>query len=425
MTRRRGFFAELQYQNQLAAKQRAQAERVQARAHAAAVRQAEQAQRQAERASVAAARASTAEQKAAEREAKRLHDEARLAEVDSLNTELADIADELDLILSATLTVDDFVDLQHLRVSATHPPFARGDLEVPTAAVEPISAPSEPVFVEPEGPGGLRGLFASKQHSEAVAQARATFDAAHRQWQSEVAAIPIRELEQTLQRNAAEQQRLRDLEATRAAYHRECQARDAEAVEANEKLDAFIFRFASSEHAAIQEYVGIVLSNSVYPDVVSVEHDYEFDPSTRELTLTALIAPPDQLPTEKVYRYVKARDEITATTLSKKALKDRYAGIVHQVALRTLHEIFEADRAKHVQTIALQVAAETTDPATGLQRRIAFVAVAAERDSFMAINLHGIVPLATLEHLGAAISKNPFELTMSRALLNFAVTIRG
>ena len=130
MARRRGFFAELQYQNQLAAKQQAQAERAQARAHAAAVREAERAQREAERAAAAASRASAAEQKAAEREAKRLHEEARLAEVDALNTQLAEITDELDSILSATLDVDDFVDLDDAAVlaqpSAISPSRSRG-----------------------------------------------------------------------------------------------------------------------------------------------------------------------------------------------------------------------------------------------------------------------------------------------------------
>ncbi len=80
------------------------------------------------------ARASAAEQKAAAREAKRLHEEARLAEVASLNAQLAETFDELDSILSATLDVDDFVDLEQLRVTAEHSPFTRTDLEVPTSA---------------------------------------------------------------------------------------------------------------------------------------------------------------------------------------------------------------------------------------------------------------------------------------------------
>jgi restriction system protein len=411
MARRRGFFAELQYQNQLAARQRAQAERAQARAHAAALRQAEQAQRQAERAAAVAARASAAEHKAAEREAKRLHEESRLAEVEVLNTQLAETADELESILSATLTVDDFVDFEDLRVSASHPPFPRADLEVPTPPVVPVSTPPEPVFAEPEAPRGLGSIFGGKKkHAAAVAQARVAFDAQHREWKAEAAAVPARQLEQMQQRDGREQQRLRDLQAARDVYEHECEAREAEVSRANEKLDALISGFAAGEHGAVQEYVGIVLGNSVYPEILAVEHDYEFDADTRELTLTALICPPDRLPATKAYRYVKAKDEITATALPKKDLKERYASVVHQVAVRTLHEIFEADRAGKIQTITLQVATDTKDPATGLERRVAFVGVGAARDSFMTFDLHNIVPVATLEHLGAASSKNPYEL---------------
>lgn len=411
MARRRGFFAELQYQSQLAAKQRAQAERAQARAHMAAMREMESAQRQAERAEAAAARASAAEQRAAEKEAKRLRGEARLAEVEALNAQLAELSNELDSILSATLDVDDYVDLDALRSTANHPPFPRSDLEVPTPDPPSISAPPEPVFVEPEPPTGLGSVFGGKKkHAAAVEAARGKFDVEHQAWQAEVAAVPARQLEQFQQREAMEERRLRELQAARDAYASECQLREMEVAEANGRLDALIAGLASGSHATVQEYVGIVLGNSVYPELLSVEHDYEFDPETRELTLTVLLSPPGNLPSEKTYRYVKAKDEITATALAKKNLKERYANIVHQVALRTLHEIFEADRPAQIQTITLEVGTETRDPATGLQRRVVFVGVAAERDSFIAFDLHNVVPAATLEHLGAALSKNPFEL---------------
>ena len=160
---KRGFFAELEYQSQLAARRRMQAERAAARANAAAKRQAEQAQKQSERAQAQLARASAAEQKAAEREAKRLQEEARLAEVASLNAQLTENYDEIDSILSATLAIDDFVDLEQLRVVAEHPPFSHSDLEVPPPPPIPISAPPEPAFVEPVAPTGLGGVFGGKK----------------------------------------------------------------------------------------------------------------------------------------------------------------------------------------------------------------------------------------------------------------------
>jgi restriction system protein len=274
-----------------------------------------------------------------------------------------------------------------------------------------VSPLPEPVFTEPEAPTGLGSVFGGKKrHAVAVAQAREAFAAEHQAWQAEAAAIPRRQLEQIQEHDAKEHQRLQELHAARDSYQRECDERDAEAARANDRLDALIAGLAAGEHAAVHEYVGVVLGNSVYPALLAVEHDYEFDSETRELTLTALVCAPDQLPVQKAYRHVKAKDEIAATDLPKKDQKERYASVIHQVALRTLHEIFEADREGHIHTIALQVATETSDPATGLQRRIPFVAVAAERDAFMAFALDNVVPAATLEHLGAAISKNPYEL---------------
>ncbi|MDQ0850645.1 hypothetical protein QFZ65_002583 [Arthrobacter sp. B3I9] len=72
---------------------------------------------------------------------------------------------------------------------------------------------------------------------------------------------------------------------------------------------------------------------------------------------------------------MKASDEITSVALSQKESKDRYAGIVHQVVLRTLHEVFEADRRALIQSIALEVGTQTINPATGNETYIPFAAV--------------------------------------------------
>lgn len=410
MARRRGFFAELQYQNQLAEKRRLQADRAAARAYAAAVRQEEQAQRRAERAAAQLARGTAAEQKVAEREAKRLHQEARLAEVESKNARLEETYDEIASLLAATLDVDDFVDLERLRVTAEHPPFERSDLEAPTPPPTLASAPKEPVFTEPEAPNGIGGLFGKKKHAEAVRAAQAAFAEAHQEWQAEAAAIPDRQLRQRQDHDAAEQRRLEALQRARDQYRQECEEREAEAAKANEALDDLISGLQAGVDAVIQEYVGIVLSNSVYPDAFPVQYDFEFDSELKELMLTAVVPPPSTLPSTRQYRYVKAKDEITATATPKRELKDRYSDAVYQVALRTLHEVFEADRAGHIETIALTMATDAIDPATGRETRARLVAVGADRTSFMTFDLHNIVPEATLQHLGASLSKSPYDL---------------
>lgn len=131
--------------------------------------------------------------------------------------------------------------------------------------------------------------------------------------------------------------------------------------------------------------------------------------------MTVTIPAPDSFPTIKSYKYIKASDEIREAPLSQTEIKRRYADVVNQVAIRSLHEVLEADRRGLIRTISLQVGTKPQHPATGRLDFLTFVGVSAERDSFMEFDLSGLVPLATLKHLGAAISKDPVGLVVADA----------
>lgn len=409
---KRGFFAELNYQAQQAEKKQRQQQVAAVRAHNAAVRKSEQAARAAERARVAAQRASEAERKTADKEAKRLHVEAREAEVEEMNSALTSTYEEIDRLLAATLEVDDYVDLESLKSAAEHPEFNPGPLGQPT---KPPLAPhlrNAPVYVEPDPPKGLAGAFGGKKkHAAAVEQAQAAHDLAVRNYEAYVAQRTAEHDRALEKHQAAEQDRLAKLAQAQERYQAECRQREADAEARNEELTKFINDLAFDIPAAIEEYVGIVLSNSVYPDAFPVEHEHAFDLSTRELTMSVFVPEPSALPTVKEYRYVKSKDEIVATQLSAKAQKDRYSNAVHQTALRTLDEIFEADRAGKIQSIALTVGVNRVAPATGRPETVPLVQVAAGRDQFNELNLADVIPVETLKHLGAALSKSPFDLT--------------
>ena len=171
-------------------------------------------------------------------------------------------------------------------------------------------------------------------------------------------------------REEAERQRLAQLLAAEAKYRAECKQREAEAEARNQAVTKLINDLAFDVESAIREYVGIVLSNSVYPEAFPVDYDHDFDLGTRELRLTVTVPPPSAVSVVKEYKYVKAKDEISSTALPVKAQKDRYAGAVTQVALRTLHEIFEADRGGKIYSIALMVGTEALSPATGLRETV-------------------------------------------------------
>ncbi len=406
----RGLLAEL---NRIAKQAAREAERRQTaakRERQAAARRAEQARKTEERAGAQLARATQQERKLREKEARESHAEARMALVDEKNAELEEIYDEIDTLLQATLAIDDFVDLESLKGTPSHPPFDRTDLEPPIPPPVRLPEPPKPILKLPSPPTGLGGLFGKKKHERSVASAKATHEKALELWEATKTRHKAEYGEALENHQRREAERLRTLEAERERYAAECKAREEEVAQRNAEVDQLIADLGYGVPEAIEEYVSIVLGNSVYPEHFHVKPEFSFDSSTAELTLRVFIPPPESIPTIKEYRYTKSKDEISSTNLPQKACKDRYAGAVHHVALRTLHEVFEADRRGLIQTISLEVGTETTDPATGNHGYIPFVATGAERETFLQFDLSAVVPVATLKHLGASVSKNPSAL---------------
>ncbi len=400
--------AQLQRSLKAAAREAERRQRAAVAEHNAALRRAEQAHKAEERARAAALRANEQERKRLEKEAAAAHVAAMEADVEERNAELAEIYDEIDGLLQATLDVDDYVDLETLRQVAEHPPFDRADLEQPVPLPPPIPEPPQPVMATVDAPKGLLGR--KKKLEQAQAEAQAQYDAQLRAYHEQMQSLPDRRAAAARAHAEVEERRIQELATEQERYAAECQAREAEVAETNRELDELIANLGYGTVEAVQEYVSIVLANSIYPEHFPVGHEADFDPATAELTMSVMIPPPDAVPSTKAFKYVKARDEITETALSQKACKDRYLGAVQTVTLRTLHEIFEADRRGLIKTIALEVGTHTIDPATGQPAHILFAAVGAERDAFMEIDLSGVVPAATLEHFGAAVSKNPYGL---------------
>jgi restriction system protein len=356
------------------------------------------------------ARADAAEKKRMEKEARESHIAAMEAEVDERNKKLEDDYAQIDSILEATLGKDDYVDLTKLRVEAKHPPFDKPNLQTPIPLPAEIPFPSPPVYVPPEPPKGLSALFGKKKYQAAITAAQREHERAVANCQREREQVVSRRKDALAAHARAEAARVVALKAAHAAYSKACEAREADAAEQKRRLEEFIANLGYGATEAVQEYVSIVLANSVYPECFPVTHEFSFDPAASELVLKVLVPAPDKIPTTKAYKYTKTSDEITETALTQKAVRERYEGAIHQVALRSIHEVFESDRRGLIRTISLTVGTETIDPATGRETFVPFVVAGAEREAFMRFDLSAVVPQATLAHLGAAVSKNPYSL---------------
>ena len=95
--------------------------------------------------------------------------------------------------------------------------------------------------------------------------------------------------------------------------------------------------------------------------------------------------------------------------------------MVAQVAIRTVHELLEADAGGHIDTVVFNGVVDTTDPGSGRRMRPCLVTVRTTRDTFSELDLAHVEPLACLKHLSAGVSKSPSELVPVRPVLEFSM----
>lgn len=350
------------------------------------------AQREADRARKAYERAVATEEK----ERKRLYLESRVAEVDALNEQLDNFVDKLENLLGATLDIDDFVDFETLKVQPQTQPFQPGSL----ARVEPAarledSLPAELGFVQRLMPGAAAKyeaavVAAGESHREALAEH------ARREEAREAALVAARGEH--------------DAEVARAVAHAEAKNRD---------IDEFRERFEAGDPNAVVEYFSLVLDASSYPEGFPQRHRMAFVPESRQLVVEYQLPAFDLVPLVRQYKYVKARDSIDEQPRPAAQAKSLYTGVIAQLALRSLHELFEADRLNQLETIVLNGYVESTDPATGRSVSPHLVTVRATRDVFGSLDLANVEPLACLRGLNASVSKSPSELAPVRPVLDF------
>jgi restriction system protein len=410
----RGLLAAVLRQSRIAARERERADRAMVRERIANARRADQTQREAERVQAASLRWNAAEQKRMEKAALEAHHAAMESRAEEQNLELGEVYADIDSLLTATLQVDDYFDLETLRKSPDYPPFDRRDLESPLPVPELVVEPAEPVLRRPDPPRGLAKLFGKGRHAKAVSAAEAAHARAMTQWQSTLKEVAKRRQDALDEHALRESARLAELENARARYRLVCAGCDEEVKEFNRQLDELIANLSYGTVDAVHEYISIVLENSLYPEHFPVQHEFKFAPDAAELRLRVLVPGPDTLPTIKSYKYSKSADEVTAIDNSQKACRDRYASAIDQVALRSLHEIFEADRRGVIKSISLEVGAQALDRATGLQTYVPFVSVGVERDAFLGLNLSAVIPELTLQRMGAAVSRNPYGLVPAK-----------
>ena len=280
---------------------------------------------------------------------------------------------EWQLVLHHTLEIDDALDWEQMQVKesyATPAPKKPRKQEAP-------NAPEEKKFLKPIS--FFQKLFG--QSEKITARQQESYKNALRLWENERDKI---EKEHAIK---LQNYQLKVEEWEKAKVEFETKQR-----EVNKSLSEFRASYKQGSPEFVERYIGEVLANSNYPDEYEPESEISYNPITKVLVLGFQLPSIDELPKYESRKYVAASQELVDKEISEAKLTKLHESVMYQVALRTVHEIFESDVEHHIEAVVFNGYLQATDKKTGMKNNACIMSVSTAREQFEAINLDAVDP---------------------------------
>jgi restriction system protein len=126
----------------------------------------------------------------------------------------------------------------------------------------------------------------------------------------------------------------------------------------------------------------------------------------RQVVIECELPTPNVVPGAKTYRYVKALDTVVATPRPAGQRKALYASIIAQIALLAVATVFELCGC---ESVTLHGVVTTPKPDSAQPMRACLISVRAQAETFAGLDLENTDPAVCLQRLSAAVSPNPAE----------------
>jgi len=366
-----------------------------------------------------------------EREAKlaRAHSErdARLAKkelAEERTREAQDALADLRATLQRSLEVDHVINWEELKDASPFPRSRPARPKLPPEPPQP-TPPPKPSHTQPtcEGPAlGLLDRLISSRRKRKVEEARLDYrrrfetsreryerDIA--QWEKCVATMPVK-----WQRELSAHREL--VAAREAEYSRELRQWEEERLmflqkqeEHNSALDRQKDEYALGSTEAVLEYCERVLTNSEYPDTFRQEFDIDYVPTSQTLIVDYSLPRIEDIPSLKGVKYVQSRDEFTESYLAERELNKLYDNLLYQIALRTVHELYDADVIMALSSVVFNGWVTSVDKATGNQVTACIMSLQTNREEFEQINLADVDAKTCFKNLKGVGSSTLHSLT--------------
>ncbi|WP_440998065.1 restriction endonuclease [Arhodomonas sp. SL1] len=321
-------------------------------------------------------------------------------------------------ILAWTLDVDDTVDWSELK---RHEPF-RFEPHESTKGIRLDPADGRPIGIEPVQRSRQPTLsdrtiaprntlldkiippFGRKREAEAEERLKAALE----RWQSEEDGA-----------NREEAKRGKRFDHLRASYERAKEEYEKACAEQEARVDDLRRRWLAGEPDAVEEHAELVLGASEYPDWIHADYTVAYDAANGVLVVDYELPPVEVTPTLKEVTYVASRDEYKEKHITEAQKKKLYDSILYQIAIRTVHELFEADESGALAMITFNGWVTSVNPGTGKSERKCILSLQTGKEEFQEVDLSQVDPKACFKALKGVAASSLAELAPVTPLLQF------
>jgi restriction system protein len=253
---------------------------------------------------------------------------------------------------------------------------------------------------------GFLDLLIRSRKREKIAEAQNTFNEDHLQWQVSVKRIDIANADAV----ASYEDALKNWKADKAAF-------EANQKKRNEDVDSHRAAYLNKQTDAVVDYCDLVLSGSQYPDSFPKSLQIEYRQEAKMLLVEYSLPNADAMPRLKEVKYVQSRDEFTESFLTESAFERMYDAALYKITLRSIHELFAADKIDAIITIVFNGWVRAVDPATGQETNGCILSIQVNKDEFMSLNLAKADPRACFKKLKGVGSSKLAALVPVRPIL--------
>jgi restriction system protein len=311
---------------------------------------------------------------------------------------------EIDELLVHTLGVEDAVDWDTLKDTRKFDvPNPKTNLD---AELKKIAPPDKPPFRE-QAKEPSRELFEPKlfffdriigsRREKKLRQAETLYQEALSSWR--------RSVEETMSYNAnlknKYEQKVRGVEEQRQIINNQFAKLESdwekqkemfyrEQKEHNEKIERLKVNYFVRNPEAVIQYCEMVLNNSQYPETFPKDFDLGYHPDRKVLIVEYVLPIPNDMPRLTGVRYIASKNELRESFLSETQISKIYEASIYKVSLRSLHELFEADKADALETIIFNGWVNTINKGTGKRANSCIVSIQVGKAEFNEIELSNV-----------------------------------